>query len=170
MRREAGSYCCATRITDPLMANAVLVPGKQQRIDINDLHVALAHLHVEALRKTASQHGVEVVGELVPCAGCSEAKGRRMRVPRSTNSRSTKPFQRLFVDLPRKRPASSGGHYYLMMIVDDFSRFGWTSSRRSPTCPLFSLVFWPTFRRRAPHPLWSDCAQTTALNSPRVRP
>ena len=126
VRREAGSYCSATRITDPPMANAVLVPGKQQRIDINDLHVALAHSHAETLRETARQHGVEVVGELVPCAGCSEAKGRRMPVPRSTNSRSTKPFERLFVDLPGKRPASSGGYHYLMMIVDDFFRVGWT--------------------------------------------
>ena len=91
------------------MANAVLVPGKQQRIDINDLHVALAHSHAEILRETARQHGVEVVGELVPCAGCSEAKGRRMPVPRSTNSHSTIPFKRLFVDLSGKRPASSGG-------------------------------------------------------------
>ena len=39
VRREAGSYCSATRISDPPMANAVLVPGKQQRIDINDLHM-----------------------------------------------------------------------------------------------------------------------------------
>ena len=126
VRREAGSYCSATRITDPPMANAVLVPGKQQRIDINDLHVALAHSHAETLRETARQHGVEVVGELVSCAGCSEAKRRRMPVPKSTNSRSTKPFERLFVDLSGKRLASSGGHHYLMMIVDDFSRFGWT--------------------------------------------
>ena len=49
-----------------------------------------------------------------------------MPLPRSTNSRSTKPFECLFVDLSGKRPASSGGHYYLMMIVDDFCWFGWT--------------------------------------------
>ena len=48
-----------------------------------------------------------------------------MPVPRSTNSRSPKAFERLFVDLFGKRPASSG-HHYLMMIVDDFCRFGWT--------------------------------------------
>ena len=121
--REDGSYCSATRINDPPMADAVLVPGKQQRIDITDLHVALAHPHAETLRETAREHGVEVVGELVPCAGCTEAKGRRMPVPRSTNSRSTKPFERLFVYLSGKRPASSGVHHYLMMIVDDFPRF-----------------------------------------------
>ena len=106
------------------MANEVLVPGKQQRIDINDLHVALALPHAETLRETARQHGVEVVGELVTCAGCSEAKGRRMPVPRSTNSRSTKPFERLFAGLSGKHPASSDGHHHLMMVMDDFPRFG----------------------------------------------
>ena len=35
-------------------------------------------------------------------------------------------FESLLVDLSGKRPASSGGHHYLMMILDDFSRFGWT--------------------------------------------
>ena len=126
VRREAGSYCSATRITDPPMANAVLVSGKQQRIDINDLHVALTHEHAETLRETARQHGVQVAEELVPCAGCSKPKERRVSVPRSTDSRSTKLFERVFVDLSEKRPASSGGHHYLLMIVDDFSRFGWT--------------------------------------------
>ena len=86
----------------------------------------LAHPRAETLRETARQHGVEVVGELALCAGCSEAKGRRMPVPRSANSRSTKRFKGLFVDLSGKHPASCGGHYYLMMIVDGFSRFGWT--------------------------------------------
>ena len=108
------------------MVTAVFVPGKQQRVDINDLYVALAHEHAETLREMARQHGEEMVGELVPCAGCSEAKGRRMPVLRSTHSRSTKPIERVFVYLPGKLPASFGRHQYPMMIVDDFSRFGWT--------------------------------------------
>ena len=49
-----------------------------------------------------------------------------MPVPRFTNSRPTKPLERLFVDLSGNRPAWYGGNHYLMMIVDDFSRFGCT--------------------------------------------
>ena len=70
---KAASYFSA-RITDPPMENLVLAPGKQQRIDNNDLHVVLAHAHTETLRETAHQHLVEVVGGLVPCVGCSEAE------------------------------------------------------------------------------------------------
>ena len=72
------------------------------------------------------QNSVEVVGELVLYAGCSEAKRRRSPVPRSTKRRSTKPFERPFVDLSGERPASSGGYHYLMIIADDCYRFGWT--------------------------------------------
>ena len=126
VRRESGSCCFATRLTDPRIANAVSVPGRQQCININYLHVALVHSYAGTLRETARQRGVKVVGELVPCAGCSAAKGRRMPVPRSTNSRSTKSLERLVIDLSGKRPTSSGDHQYRLMIVDGFFRFGWT--------------------------------------------
>ena len=36
-----------------------------------------------------------------------------MPVPRSTIGRSTKPLERLLVDLPGKRPTSSDDHHYL---------------------------------------------------------
>ena len=68
------------------------MPGKQKPINIYYPHVALAHVHAETISETASQLDVEVVFELVPFAGCSEAKRRKMHVPKSTNSRSTNPL------------------------------------------------------------------------------
>ena len=125
LRRDAGSYVEATRVVETPIVAAVLAPGKMRRIDINDLHVSLAHSHADTLRETARQMGIKVFGELVPCAGCSEAKGRRMAVPWTTECRSTRPLERLFVDLSGQQPASAGGAQYLMMIVDDYSRMGW---------------------------------------------
>ena len=46
-------------------------------------------------------------------------------MPWTTGCRSTRPLQRLFVDLSGKQPTSAGGAQYLMMIVDDYSRMGW---------------------------------------------
>ena len=74
MRRDAGSYVEATRVVETPIVAAVLAPGKM-RIYINDLHVSLAHSHADTLRETARQMGIKVLGELVPCAGCSEAEG-----------------------------------------------------------------------------------------------
>ena len=69
--------------------------------------------------------GIKDFGELVPCAGCSKAKGRRMAVPWTMECRSTKRLDRLFVDLPGQQPRSAVGAEYLMMFVDDCSRKGW---------------------------------------------
>ncbi|CAM9723590.1 unnamed protein product, partial [Laminaria digitata] len=76
VRRDTGSYVEDTRVINDPIAAAVLAPGKMRRMDINDLHVSLAHSHTETLRETARQFGIKLVGEWVPCAGCSEAKGR----------------------------------------------------------------------------------------------
>ena len=65
---------------------------------------SLAHSHALTLRETARQMGIKVTGDLVPCAGCSEAEGIKMPVPWSTRCRAKKPLERLFVDLSGKKP------------------------------------------------------------------
>ena len=102
VRRGTVSCIEATRVVEDPIAAAVLVPGKMHRMDINDLHVSLAHSHAETLRETAWQMQIKVVGELVLCAGCSEAKGRRTAVLWTIGCHSTKPLQRVFVDLSGK--------------------------------------------------------------------
>ena len=52
------------------------------------------------------------------------AKGRRIAVPRRTECRSTRPLERLLVDVSGRRPPSAGGPEYLIMVVDDYSRLG----------------------------------------------
>ena len=48
-----------------------------------------------------------------------------MAVPWTTECRSTKPLERLVVDLSGEKPTSAGGAEYLTMIVDDYSLLGW---------------------------------------------
>ena len=72
--RDTGHYVEATKVVEDPIAATVLVPGKMQLIDVNDLQVSLARSHGETLRETARQLGMKVVGDLVPCAGCSGAK------------------------------------------------------------------------------------------------
>lgn len=63
-----------------------------------------AHYNTETLRETAPQMGAKVAGELVPCAGCSEAERKRMAVPWTATCRWAKPLGRLFVDLWGRDP------------------------------------------------------------------
>ena len=81
--------------------------------------------------------GIKVFGELFPCAGCSEAKGKRMAVPWTTECHSTRRLERLIVDLSGQQPRPAGGAQHLMVIVDDYSRMGWPYSlKRNSDVPM----------------------------------
>lgn len=109
MHRDAGSYVEASRIVEPPIAANVLAPDEMRRIDISDVHVFFAHSNADILRETARQIGIKVLGELVSCAGCSVARGRRMVMPWTPECRSTRPLERRFMDLSGQQPTSAGG-------------------------------------------------------------
>ena len=96
-------------------ANATIAPGlspsnRDTPVDINDFHVAHAHAHEGALRKTAKQMGVTLEGKLHECKGFSLAKGIRTSIPSKTHCREDKILSRVFVDLGgKKRVTSMGG-------------------------------------------------------------
>ena len=71
------------RIGTPLAATS-LTPGPLKHgkeVDINHLHVLLAHAHASVLKATAKQHRVCLTRELVSCSACSRAKGYRASTP-----------------------------------------------------------------------------------------
>ena len=57
---DAGPYAIATMISDAPIADAELSPGKMKGIDLNDLHVFLAHSHADNLRETVCKIGARV--------------------------------------------------------------------------------------------------------------
>ena len=112
------------------MAAAVLSPGslfinknKKRVIDVNHFRVSLAHAHSSVLKATAQQHGIQLVGELAPCSGCSMAKGIRTPTPHRTTSRTEAPLDLVHIDTAGPFAESSGGSRYVVMIVDSVSRF-----------------------------------------------
>ena len=112
------------------MAAAVLSPGgvfvnnkKTTVVDINHFHVSLAHAHSSVLKATARQHGIQLVGELAPCSGCSMAKGIRASTPHHATSRAAAPLDMVHIDTAGPFPESLGGSRYVVMFVDSASRF-----------------------------------------------
>ena len=108
--------------------HAVIAPGARptppSAADINEFHCSHGHMHEDLLRKTAKQIGVKLQGQLVPCQGCSEAKGIRKPVGPFTYIRAAEPAERCFVDLSGpKYVKSTGGKEYMMTVRDDFSQF-----------------------------------------------
>ena len=112
------------------MAAAALSPArvfinknKKKVIDINHFHVSLAHAHSSVLKATALQHGIQLVGELAPCSGCSMAKGIRAPIPHLTTSRTAAPMDMLHIDTAGPFQESLEGSRYVVVLVDGASRF-----------------------------------------------
>ena len=111
--------------------NATIAPELSPRnrdtpVDIIDFHVAHAHAHEGALRKTAKQMGVTLEGKLHECNGCSLAKRIRMSIPSKTHCREDKRLSRVLVDLGGKKHVTSmGGNKCPMIMRNYFSLYAW---------------------------------------------
>ena len=112
------------------MAAAVLSPGvvfmdkkNKKVVGINHFHVSLAHAHSSVLKATAQQHGIQLVGELAPCSGCSMAKGIRGPTLHHTTARAAAPMDMVHIDTAGPFQESPGGSTYVVMYVDSASRF-----------------------------------------------
>ena len=83
------------------LAFPVIAPGsadsREAAVDINVYHCIHGHANEFILRETARSLGVELIGELRPCAGCTMAKGYRKPIANSTKSRATEKPGRVLV-------------------------------------------------------------------------
>ena len=75
------------------------------------------------LTKNKKKHGVQLVGELAPCSGCSMAKGICAPTPHRTTSRAEAPLDLVHIGTAGPFPESLGGSRYVVMFVDSASRF-----------------------------------------------
>ena len=112
------------RIGTPLAA-AALTPGPLKHgkeVDINHLHVSLAHAHASVLKATAKQHGIRLTGELVSCSACSRAKSHQTPTPHHATRRATQPLGLVYIGTAGPYPTSLGGWRYVAMFVVSASR------------------------------------------------
>ena len=95
--------------SDVDQACAVIAPGVLPGVDINHYHRTTAHTHPRLLRATAEQQGVKLdpKTKLLPCVGCSAAKGLSARLNKTTECRSDKKMGRIFVDESGEKPVAS---------------------------------------------------------------
>ena len=110
---------------DGFLTAAALNPGMMKHgkvVDINHLHVSLAHAHASVLQATARQHGFRLTRELVSCSACSMVKGHRAPTAHHMTARAKKPMELVDIDTADSFPASLGGSRYVVMFVDSASR------------------------------------------------
>ena len=116
--------------SDVEQACAVIAPGllPTTGVDINHYHHTTAHTYPCLLRATAEQQGVNLdpKTKLLPCVGCSVAKGLSAHLNKTTECRSDKTKGRIFVDESGEKPvACKGGKKHSIIFRDDATRMSW---------------------------------------------
>ena len=81
---------------------------KKKVVDINHLHVFLAHADSSELKATALQHGMHLVRELTSYFGCSMAKGIHAPTPHQTTFRAAGPIDMVHIDTAGIIPGITG--------------------------------------------------------------
>jgi hypothetical protein len=107
------------------MANVMLDRGKS--VDINVLHAVLGHPSQEITKKTAEYYGWTVKGTFNPCADCQMAKSKQNAVTKESDTRSTIPGERLFIDTSSVKAKSFGGSKFWLLVVDDCTDVAWSA-------------------------------------------
>ena len=110
-------------------------------VDINHLHVSLAHAHASVLQATARRHGFRLTGQLVSCSACSMPKGNWAPTAHHTTVRAKRPMELIQSDTAGPFPASLGGPRYVVMFVDSASRLQRPYGTRDKTvAAIFAVV------------------------------
>ena len=124
-----GNYVAAARVEPggdpPPMLAALMRPGPQRSIDVNDLHLSLGHTHDANAAETARQRAIKVTGYRNYCGECGESKAIKEAVPKSTYLVATRPAQRFCFDTTGPFPMSAGKSCYCLFVVDDNTGMTW---------------------------------------------
>ena len=99
------------------------VMSKVKKIDINEAHDVMRHLHKDQMEDTVKIIGMKLTGELHTCEGCMQAKAKYKAVNKTTNRKSTKPGERLYIDISGPYQETLKGNRYWVKMVDDYRRF-----------------------------------------------
>ena len=114
--------------------------------DIMLCHKRLGHASLTLLNKLVSKGLVVGLPSIKfnddnVCEACAKGKQVRLSFKSKRCVSTTRPLELLHIDLcGPMRIASRGGKRYVLVIVDDYSRFTWTLFWRPKMKPLRSLL------------------------------
>ena len=126
----------------------------QVRMNINKAHALLGHGDDNSTRQTAKALGwVITPGAMAPCEHCAKAKAKQKNVVKSSKSESkaTKPGERVYLDLSKVTVAGDNGVVELnrknwKLIVDEYTGKKWSEFTESkngmvePTCEFLNKM------------------------------
>ena len=101
---------------------AIEAKTSEKTMDINIVH-QYSHQGEKLLRKSYKKLGVRLTGNLAACDSCLRSMAKAKGVSKTTDTISTAPVDRLFIDTSGPYPESIIGSKYWFALVDDFSRY-----------------------------------------------
>jgi hypothetical protein len=90
---------------------------------LDTMHVTLEH----TLRKTAKEYGLILKGNYMVCTDCAMSKAHQKNVDKVSGTVSTKPGERLYIDISSCKATSVGGAKFWLLIVDQFTDLCWSA-------------------------------------------
>ena len=118
--------------------NCIIAPNSQpseiafsaQTTNVDLWHRRLGHINIRSLRDLERHdmvHGLDLKGpkDLAPCHGCAKGKHHQAPFPKLARRRAADIMERIHCDLQGPFDRSINGYYYVLAVVDDYSRKGW---------------------------------------------
>lgn len=100
------------RVDHEYNVNTTEIVPKHKTMNINDIHDKFGYVGETVSRRTMKHLGYTVTGTLASCDACKMAKARAKKVKKQTETRSTIPGERIYIDLSGPFSPSIGGSQY----------------------------------------------------------
>ena len=105
-------------------ANPALSTGKT--VNIQEFHETMGHTNEESLRLTAKARGLKLSGKLESCESCHLSKAKKKDAPKTSESQSETPGERLMLDSSSSKQKSFGGRDTWLLVMDQATRRNWS--------------------------------------------
>ena len=99
---------------------------RMTKIKYIDAHAKLFHANDEVVKNTGEQLNWKIdIDEKEPCIACALGKAKQMKIKKETNNKALRAGERLFIDISSVNHRSLGGSEYMVLIVDDYTKYQW---------------------------------------------
>lgn len=119
----------ALEVPEKLVMRKAIVGTNE--LSIEEAHVRFGHIGIKAICKLLGLPPPDKDTPKIECESCAIEKQRLQSLPDRAQSRASRPLYRVFVDSSGKKTATEGGNQYFIVVVDDYSRKGWTMLTQS---------------------------------------
>jgi hypothetical protein len=120
-------YVFARRF-EPKPTDGIYLAAVIPKYTLEEAHRLSGHVNKASIIRTFKALGWKLsTNEMDPCGACAMAKAKAKAVPKAPATRAETPGVRIYIDISGPYRKMKGEQRYWILMVDDFSRYKWTS-------------------------------------------